>query len=156
LKNRKIRKKDCEKKWADIFIRWTNNTYNFDYRSEISYNEGAEDISAKSKSSFFPALILELSEAVKFEGDKEIKIIFDLDQVVETINKKLEKYGNNPSIINNVILLIQGHLSKSWINDDLKKLKTLYGKCNFKGIYYISCKTTGSEEFVIPIKNAFK
>jgi len=163
--DRQQQNKECENKWAQMFLDFINFKHGFDYISAPSpCNSSADDIRGISKTNKFENVILELTEAKKF-CPKEINLtttdikngikFFNNNQVQNVIDNKIKKYYKNNTNVINVILLIQGYLGKDWMKDDLDKLRSKNIRAPFKGIYYIYPGDTTSKAFTVEIKKCF-
>lgn len=155
--NREERQSRFEKTWAEIFFYHINKKYKFDYEAQALPNSiQATDVIGLSKSGKFPKLKLELSQATLKEFSEKDIIIFDCDQVENCIDKKIKKYTERLVNVDDIILLVQGHISLDVIKYDIMKLIKKYNSAPFKGIYYVyppSYKQNNS--FVMEIKKAF-
>ena len=162
-----MRKKKTELKWVkDMFVGFLNKKLGSDYEVKfptINNDPDLPDVDGIliSQSGKFTTLNLQLTTDCK--RNKEIKsyLIFNPDLIYESIKAKADKYEKQNKNISNLILLIQGDMTKykatNMFTDNYLRKCSQY---KFKGIYYLSPpKYSGGrnqcnyeESFVIPIK----
>jgi hypothetical protein len=129
--------------WAHYFIFHLNNEKSFDYEVEKGPND-LTDVYARSKSSRFPELKLQLTWALEkdFSPKTIIKDLkFSTGTILKTVERKYEKYSRQgkSDLLKKVILVIQGDLPRGW-NDlvDDEDIKREIAGYPFLGIYYVT------------------
>lgn len=144
---------------AEVFFSYLQNELNSKYKAVPLPNtiQGI-DVMGVSNSKEHEDLAIEVTEAKKRppEGEGLAKGIelFDCDQVIESINKKIKKYSGKIKV-SDVILLVHGLLGREWMNDMINELQTKNISAPFRGIYYIYKGDTDNDAFILEIKNAF-
>lgn len=148
------KKAASEMAWAEVFIKYFNKKYGFDYVASSIIGVPATDIVAESQSGDFPSLKIELTEAKRLDDPiKDGVKIFDNDNVSSAIEKKEIKYEEAGVNINDVVLLVQGHLTKDWMEDVVIGLRSRYQNSCFMGIYYVCPGGLEESSFVMEIKS---
>lgn len=156
MSDQEQKKSDFEKIWAEMFLEYYNSEYGFDYSARPKLNVPAIDVIGVSNSGVFPAVKLELTEAKQVERvikyGKDKVIFFNINYISEALTKKEEKYRDKDVDIRDVILLVQGHLPKDWMEDIINSLKQTHKNSLFRGIYYICPESVREPSFVMEIK----
>ncbi len=147
------RKAASEMAWAEIFLEYFNKEYKCDYRASSILNVPATDVVAESNSGSFPSLKLELTEANRLDSIKDGGRVFDNDNVLLAIQEKERKYRKAGVNISDAILLVQGHLTKDWMEDVITELRSRYQNSFFMGIYYVCPGGLEEASFVMEIKS---
>lgn len=132
-------KKEKELFWSQIFIIRINcfmGGSDFYLRHR---EEGAVDVRGISRSGTYQDLNMQLTWIKDFEFDPKKKqtqyLSFSKNTIIEAITRKTKKYSD----VKNVILLLQGYMSKGWARDILdKEFCEQYQGNQFNGIYYLS------------------
>ena len=78
---------------------------------------------------------------------------FIYKNVINLIEKKEIKYEEAGVNINDVVLLVQGHLTKDWVEDVVIELRSRYQNSVFMGIYYVCPGGLEESSFVMEIKS---
>lgn len=154
ISEKEKKKSDIEKIWAEIFLKWLNNKYHFDYFARPVFDTSGTDIEGVSSSGIYLPLKIELTEAKRLKR-LDSHLVYDNDQVQKSIIDKEEKYKENVSV-KETILLIQGHLHYDWMSDDIKRLRQENRNSPFRGIYYVYHGSTNHPSFIVDIKHAFE
>ncbi|PIR05966.1 MAG: hypothetical protein COZ30_00810 [Candidatus Nealsonbacteria bacterium CG_4_10_14_3_um_filter_36_16] len=137
------RKTEPELFWAKIFIYYINRFGGFDYEAK-SYSTTTIDAKGKSRSGEYPELNMQLTWVKEFEFDPNKPVTkylhFFKENIEEAIGRKTDKYtkGKKKWDVSDIILLLQGYMSRVWANDILtSKFCNQYKSNPFRGIYYL-------------------
>ena len=160
-------KKSNEFVWASTFVHYINEKYGFDYEVVPEPREDSPiDMRAISKADMYPELDLQLTYAIEtpFIAYPPVASDFSKEPTLHAIDRKLQRYTEHAISMENLVLIIQGYMSKSagkkaFADPALQK----YAHYPFKGIYYVSPPMVSGDTqeslqsgFVYTIKNAFE
>lgn len=167
--SRKDRQIQVEKTWATLFLELINEEKGYDYEAESELNQDCIiDVYAKSRTTKHTTLNLQLTEAKEWESGSlsltvpQKKFLSDVgsfnnDCVQKTIDEKIKKYISRGEDLSNVILIVQGYLSKDWLSHEINGLVKQNRHNPFKGIYYLhppAISNRGTQNgFYFPIKD---